>query len=104
MFGGSELRAELCGKSIQGSVPSQPEEGGLQSGHVLAARTVLITWDSGHILSRVLSPHTHPAKPLWPIFPFLLPILSQISRPELCWPVWGSTGKEGGWRSDAVRG
>lgn len=52
MFGGSELRAKLCGKSIHGPVPSQPEEGGLQSGHVLAARTVFITRDSGLILSR----------------------------------------------------
>ena len=57
---------------------------------VLAARTVFITWDSGHILSRVLSPHPHLAKPLCPIFPFLLLIPSQIRRPELSWPVWGS--------------
>ena len=74
--------------------PSQLEVG-LRFGHVVAAKTVLITWDSGHPLT-CLEPPSPPHQALMPHLPLSAPIPSQIPRPEPCWPFWGSTGKEGG--------
>lgn len=69
--------------------PSQPEGGGLQCSHLLAARTLLTTWNRGHLLS-CLEPSSPPLQalmpttpcPACPILPCLLPISSPIPRPE----------------------
>lgn len=87
--------------------PSQPDEGGPQHSHLLAARAVLATWDCGHPLTHL---EPSPFQALCPTFPILLPIPSQIPRPEPGWPLRGGGGvtrkREGleGYPMTGVRG
>ena len=102
LFGGSELRANLCGQSIHGSVPSQPEEGGLQSGFS-CQNCIHHLGQWPHPLTR-LEPPSPPRQALVPHLPLSAPHPESNPKARAVLACLGVIGKEGEWRSDAVRG